>query len=1652
MKIRTNNATTRLALLFSILLISVAASAQAQPTFSKVFTPSTIGPGSSSTATFTIDNTGGGTTVSGLAFIDNLPADVTIADPANASTDCDLGVTGTLYAPNGGSTVILNDAQVGAGEVCTVTVNVTSSTPGAHTNPAVTLSSSTGSSMSLPIDLTVVTSLPGFSKSFAPSSVPLGDKSTLTFTIDNTLNATGVAYLDFTDNLPFGMLIAEPSNAVTDCISPTFQDTTLIAVPGTGVITLDANGFFIPGFEVLPDDETCAVTVDVVATGAGMLENVTGNLLVSLAADSGKATDTLEVTVTPLAIQKSFTDDPVAPGGTVTLDFTITNFDRIYSATGIAFTDDLTTVLTDLTYVSLLSNDCGGSVTIVPTQIITFAGGTLAPEASCTISVSLAVPPGSPASYTNTTSTVTGTVDGSPVVGNMASDNLFVEPVPILTKEFLEVGTLDPDPIVNPGDDVILRFTVSNPSGTSPATDITFLDELTDGGPGTGFLPFPVSVTLPPVPDPPCGAGSSLALVFIDTGRHGLELTDGSLSAAPGPPETCTFDVTLTIPAHFPPGVYLNTTGSITATIDGGTRLGDPASDSLTVISAPTLSKAFTDDPVAPGGTATLEFTLAYPADASGDATDITFTDNLAPVLAGLTANLPPSPDPPCGAGSSFAGSAGDTLLTLMGGTLSPGETCTFTVTVDVPMGAAPGDYTNTTSSVGATVEGLPAISLPASDDLKVSGLVFSKEFLGDPVIAGDTVMLRFTISNIHPTDDATISFFTDTLDANLPGLAATGPPSVNDCGGALSGTTTLIYVGGGVLSGATCMIEVEVLVPAAAADDDYLNITSSLVTDLGVVDPATDILTVNSNLLQLTKAFTDDPVTPGDPVTLEFTLTNLDAANAATMISFTDDLGAALTGLTFASVLFDDCLPPGTVGGTTTDMITVTGVSLAAGGSCTLRVSLDVPGGAAANIYTNTTSDVTGDIGGLPVVGDPASDTLEIIQLLGFSKAFDGPAAATGTATLTFTITNPGTSTASAIEFSDDLSSVIPGLIATSLPAVPCGAGSSITGISFLTFSGGELPPMGGMCSFDVDVLVPATAGAGTFPNVTSELFQGGLTVAEPATADLTIEPPPTFSKTFAPDAIGAGGTSTLTFIIDNSLPAVAAASLAFTDNLPAGVVIATPSVTANTCGGSLTATAGATPITLTGGSVDAGGTCTIDVEVTGLAVGMHVNTTGDLTSTSGNSGTATDTLTVDPQPGFTKMFTPDTIGLSSISTLSFTIDNSASTVAATALAFTDNLPAAITIAAPPNTANTCGGTLTATAGSSVISLTGGAAGPGGGCTITVDVTSSTAGTHVNLTGDLTSSLGNSGTATATLNVLDGLLTITKTFVSAPVLPGGTVELEYTIANGKVGFTATDVAFTDDLGAVLAGLTATTTRGGDACGIGSVLGGGSVVSLVGGTVAPASSCTFSVDVLVPTDAADGTYPSSTSSVTADFSGVATVGSPAMADLMIDFLDIDKFFLDSASTSGTVTLEFTITNLDPANGATNIAFTDDLDAVLPGLEATGLPISDACGLGSSLTGTSIITLAGGNLGPVETCTFQVTVAIPASATPGIFTNITSALTADVGGQPVVGDPADVAVADLEVTNLLAIPTLGTWALLLLVGLLGLLATVRIRAL
>ncbi len=1067
------------------------------PAFSKAFNPSTIGPGSTSTLTFTITNFSF-EPVENLAFTDVLPAGVTIASPASVVSDC----RGILSAPDGGTTISLTEGSLGAFSTCTIRVNVTAGAPGSYLNTSGDLTSDLGNSGGAEAELTVDAGRPGFSKSFSPSVVQFGGKSTLTFTIDNSLNTSAAFNPTFTDNLPLGMVIANPANAFTDC-----PNTTLTAVPGSNVITLAPTA----SSSLIAAGATCTVSVDVVGGATGRLENTSGSLSTSPSAggaarSSGVATDVLTVTTDRIVLTKSFTNDPVGPGGTVDLEFSIFNLNRD-SATSISFSDDLDAVLPGggLTVVTELPLAvCGGTLSTDEGNNLVFTGGTLdgsnglpTDNNSCTFSVTLQVPANASfGAFTNTTSSITAVSDGDNISGAPASDDLFVVPTLTLTKSFTD------DPVAA-GGSVTLDYTIIN-NLPNVATGISFSDEL------TAFLPATVTADLPA--DGFCGPGSEMNLVSPGTDRLSLLVTGAEVPAN----SSCTFSVTIDVPTDVPNGSYPSTSSAITGTVGNLAASGAPASDSLVVVGLPSLSKSFVQNPVLAGATVTLEFTLSLDENAPSAATNIGFSDDLGAALAGLATTPGLSVPDVCGNGSVLLDSspgADGSEISLVGGTLQPGESCTFSLNVFVPAGAESGAYTNTTSNLLATVGGLNLVGGPASDVLNVANLVLTKEFVDDPVIAGGSVTLRYTLTNNSATLAASSISFEDDLDDDLPGLTAVGLPLSDPCGDGSAlvgsaGNTLLTFVGGSLNPLESCTFDVVLDVPAGAASDSYPSATSDFeaVIDGTAIDlpNASDTLVVSSDLLLISKMFLTNPVIPGQTTTLEFTITNLDPNRPVSDIAFTDSLPAGLSATN--TPVTDPCGNGSSLSGTT--FLTFSGGSLPAGGSCTFTVDLAVSTNAQDGFLDNTTSEVTGTIGGLPVRGDPAGDTLAVNVIpIRFSKQFEGaPPASGGLVTLTFTIENLSTSDAvNDLSFTDDLDAVFSGMEAVGTPlADVCGPGSELSGTSVLTFSGGNLGPSR-ECTFSVDVLVPAIP-EGNYVNATSDLLEGGVPVADPATAMFSV------------------------------------------------------------------------------------------------------------------------------------------------------------------------------------------------------------------------------------------------------------------------------------------------------------------------------------------------------------------------------------------------------------------------------------------------------------------------------------------------------------------------------------------------------------------
>ena len=109
-----------------------------------------------------------------------------------------------------------------------------------------------------------------------------------------------------------------------------------------------------------------------------------------------------------------------------------------------------------------------------------------------------------------------------------------------------------------------------------------------------------------------------------------------------------------------------------------------------------------------------------------------------------------------------------------------------------------------------------------------------------------------------------------------------------------------------------------------------------------------------------------------------------------------------------------------------------------------------------------------------------------------------------------------------------------------------------------------------------------------------------------------------------------------------------------------------------------------------------------------------------------------------------------------------------------------------------------------------------------------------------------------------------------------------------------------------------------------------------------------------------------------------------------------DVLALTKTFLTNPAAPGTtLDLQFELTNLSLSGTATGITFTDDLDAALTGLQAVSLPADGFCGMGSQMTGTGLLSVTGAPLAPGASCTFTVTVQVPAMPSASQAINTTS---------------------------------------------------------
>jgi serine protease len=261
-----------------------------------------------------------------------------------------------------------------------------------------------------------------------------------------------------------------------------------------------------------------------------------------------------------------------------------------------------------------------------------------------------------------------------------------------------------------------------------------------------------------------------------------------------------------------------------------------------------------------------------------------------------------------------------------------------------------------------------------------------------------------------------------------------------------------------------------------------------------------------------------------------------------------------------------------------------------------------------------------------------------------------------------------------------------------------------------------------------------------------------------------------PTITEAFVPATVGPAVASTLTITLNNS-NAFALTQSDLIDTLPSSLSVAGNGAT--TCTGTtVSLVASGTSIALTGAIIPAKGTCTVTVPVSSTAGGSYTSNIAANALTTGPAGgntasaTATLSVTAPIAPTITETFAPASVNTNSNSTLTISLSNS-NAYPLTQVALADALPSGLSVATSPAATNTCNGSVSSGTGSAA--LTSGTIPASGSCTITVSVSSATAGTYTNTlaAGALTSAQQASNTAAASSSLT----------VTAPSHGGGALD-----------------------------------------------------------------------------------------------------------------------------------------------------------------------------------------------------------------------------------------------------------------------------------
>lgn len=754
------------------------------PTISKGFSASPIPQGGTSTVTFNISNSSA-VALSSASFTDAL-TNLTVAGTGPAGGTC-AGASSNSFTAGQGGSLQFSGITVPAAGSCTVTIVLTSTVSGVQSNTAsgVTTAQTPVAGGASNTATVTVESPPQISVGFSPgvilsSAASATSASTMTFTLVNG-NAVALTAVAFTDTLS-GFQIYQAAAAGGTCTGAGGNSF------AAGATSLSFSGISIPA------NSNCTLTVRVASgslSPAGGWANATSGATSTQTPSAGPASSPAYLNVVTYAgLAKAFSPAAIAPGGTSTLVFTLSNPNSL-TLTAAGFSDTfpagMTTTTAAQSYIGAGRGTCTGAIPSAQAAgagaaSVSFNGISIPANSTCTVMVDITAPAGN---FSNTASGVTANETGASAGPGSNTATLGSGRVAV-AKSFGPAS-------IGAGEKSTITFTLTNGVGSAFNNAVNFSDA------------FPSGMTVAASPAPATGCGGTLRnlanTAVTAAGDAGFQLVNGSIAAS----GSCTITVPVTTSGA---GSFSNTTSAVS----WGSGTG-PASNTavLTVVSKPTLALAFSPGVVDAYRNSTLTITVTNP-NPSAPLTGCSFTDNLSPLFVSNPAALG-------GTCTGVTGSPvyGATSLSLGVPTLNAGS-CTITLPVT---GGAAATIANQTSGMLCN-EFITAGAVSASAALTLNKLPIQllKSANLANVPPGSTVTYTITYTNpnsamtlqnivitdLTPQFTSFISAACGALPASLTSCAVSAPAA--GASGSVSWT-----LGGSLNAGASGTVTLTVLV-----------------------------------------------------------------------------------------------------------------------------------------------------------------------------------------------------------------------------------------------------------------------------------------------------------------------------------------------------------------------------------------------------------------------------------------------------------------------------------------------------------------------------------------------------------------------------------------------------------------------------------------------------------------------------------------------------------------------------------------------------------------------------------------------------------------------------------------------------------------------